>query len=146
MIPPCQEQWKHSVPECKGSEVFFPLHPVAGETRISLTYRCNRRHEVPLCHCGTPCILHVEQTDGFAHYVWECDWARHTERCGFRKRWIDPRILGAAAAAGRGAVGGDEGEEGMEEAGAGEEEEEGEKKKPAAAPEVVVIDDDDDDD
>ncbi len=70
MLPPCQERFKHSVPSRKDDE-FFPLHPVAGEERISLTYRCNRRHAIPLCtgH-GTPAILHVVQRGNFDTYVW----------------------------------------------------------------------------
>lgn len=70
MVPPCQEKWKHSVPARKEDTEHFPLHPIAGEERISLTYRCNRRHDIPLCtgH-GTPAILHVVQSGQFDQYV-----------------------------------------------------------------------------
>jgi hypothetical protein len=57
MWPPCQEDYKHSVPEQpKG---LFPHHPTAGSTRISVTFRWNRDHEIPLCSCGTRAMLHM---------------------------------------------------------------------------------------
>jgi hypothetical protein len=70
MLPGCQEQFKHSVP-ARSDKQHFPVHPLAGEERISLTYRCNRRHPVPVCggH-GTPAILHVLHRGAFDRYVW----------------------------------------------------------------------------
>lgn len=45
---------KHSVPARRDTK-HFPLHPIAGEERIFLSYRCNRRHAIPHCSGhGTP--------------------------------------------------------------------------------------------
>ena len=159
MIPPCQEKWKHAVPAPKQNEHFRP-HDVAGERHISLTYRCNRHHPIPTCDHGTPCIMHVEQRADFSTYVWECDWAKHQERCKFRTRWTDPigsttsstssttittSPAASAATAVADAVEGKGGKEKGEAAdvaaaaGAGNGEQDGKEGK---AGEIIVIDDD----
>ena len=69
-----QEEWKHSIAP---AQVIDP-HPVAGNKRINITYRCYKSHfhpkHTPRCKCGIACILRcVQRKKGNrGRYMWSC--------------------------------------------------------------------------
>lgn len=95
-----QEGWKHRFvrlihptprPVLMGVRSIHPsknvdLHPVAGNTRINITYRCYReslRPELtPRCNCGEPAVLRAAPGKG---YTWTCtqDYRPGCESCGY---------------------------------------------------------------
>jgi hypothetical protein len=69
-----QEEWKHSIAP---SPVIDP-HPIAGNKRINVTYRCYKDYlhpkYTPRCKCGVPCVLRCVQRkkDNRGRYMWSC--------------------------------------------------------------------------
>jgi hypothetical protein len=69
-----QEEWKHSIAP---SPVIDP-HPIAGNKRINITYRCYKDHlhpkYTPRCKCGIPCVLRCVQRkkENRGRYMWSC--------------------------------------------------------------------------
>ncbi|KAI8814620.1 hypothetical protein BJ742DRAFT_786151 [Cladochytrium replicatum] len=76
MFPPCQEQYRHSVPKVKSTQV--KPHPLCGPARINLTFRMARKppENVPKCHCGRPAEMRTVQRDdtseNYGKYFWSC--------------------------------------------------------------------------
>ena len=75
-----QEGWSHSVPRCADSSIH--RHPVAGLTRISLTFRMKRTDLPPLpnCRCGVPAALKARGCGAAAQYWLFCDPSRADAR------------------------------------------------------------------
>lgn len=69
-----QEEWKHSI----SPALSIDPHPIAGNTRINITYRDYRANMhprfTPKCLCGVPCVLRVVQKkrENFGKYFWMC--------------------------------------------------------------------------
>lgn len=69
-----QEEWKHSIAP---SSVIDP-HPIAGNKRINITYRCYKEHlhpkYTPRCRCGIACVLRCvsRKKDNRGRYMWSC--------------------------------------------------------------------------
>ena len=69
-----QEGWKHSIAP---TQVIDP-HPIAGNKRINITYRCYKEHlnpkYTPTCKCDIPCVLRCVQRkkDNHGRYMWSC--------------------------------------------------------------------------
>jgi hypothetical protein len=69
-----QEDWKHSVP----AALAVDAHPIAGNRRINITYRCYKEHLhpnfTPRCKCGIPCVLRcvMKKKDNRGRYMWSC--------------------------------------------------------------------------
>ncbi|KAH8698756.1 putative CUE domain protein [Talaromyces proteolyticus] len=69
-----QEEWKHSVP----TALTISPHPIAGNRRINVTYRCWRKsfdpQNIPRCRCGLPTILRCVQRkhENYGRYMWMC--------------------------------------------------------------------------
>lgn len=69
-----QEEWKHSIAPVAAIDP----HPVAGNTRINITYRYYKKslHPklTPRCKCGVPTVLRVVQKkkDSRGKYFWMC--------------------------------------------------------------------------
>ncbi|KAJ3158926.1 hypothetical protein HDU86_002095 [Geranomyces michiganensis] len=75
MFPPCQEEYRHSVPKCQSSSL--SPHPISHATRLNLTFRVSReeyQRSVPLCKCGNPAELRpvVKQEKTFGRYFYMC--------------------------------------------------------------------------
>lgn len=70
----CQESYKHSVHPASRIEP----HPVAGDRRINITFRCYREslrpEKLPKCKCGVGCVLKTVQRvkDRMGWYFWGC--------------------------------------------------------------------------
>ncbi|KAI9683989.1 MAG: hypothetical protein M1822_005816 [Bathelium mastoideum] len=70
-----QEEWKHSI---SPSQAIDP-HPVAGNKRINITYRCYKEHLnpqwTPKCRCNIPAVLRCVQKkkDNRGRYVSRLD-------------------------------------------------------------------------
>ncbi|KAF5007265.1 hypothetical protein FDECE_6418 [Fusarium decemcellulare] len=82
-----QEEWKHCISPAQSIDP----HPVAGTTRINITYRDYRANMhprlTPKCPCGLPCVLRVvtKKKENFGKYFWMC-YASNVpgkESCGF---------------------------------------------------------------
>jgi len=69
-----QEEWKHSIAP---AQVISP-HPIAGNKRLNITYRCYKDNMhpkyTPRCKCGIACILRCVQrkADNKGRYMWSC--------------------------------------------------------------------------
>lgn len=69
-----QEEWKHSI---HPAQVIDP-HPIAGNKRINVTYRCYRESfhpkYTPRCRCNVPTVLRcVQKTkENRGRYMWMC--------------------------------------------------------------------------
>ncbi|KAF2487140.1 hypothetical protein BDY17DRAFT_288412 [Neohortaea acidophila] len=69
-----QEEWKHSIAPAKSIDP----HPVAGNRRLNVTYRCYRDylhpHRTPRCKCGVPAVLRCVQKRAVTRgrYMWMC--------------------------------------------------------------------------
>jgi hypothetical protein len=69
-----QEEWKHSITPARAIDP----HPIAGNKRLNLTYRCYKEHlhpkYTPKCRCGIPCILRCVQKKAGSRgrYMWSC--------------------------------------------------------------------------
>jgi alkylated DNA repair dioxygenase AlkB len=69
-----QEEWKHSIAP---AQVIEP-HPIAGNKRINITYRCYKDHFhpkfTPRCRCGIPCVMRCVQrkSENKGRYMWSC--------------------------------------------------------------------------
>jgi hypothetical protein len=82
-----QEEWKH----CISAALSIDPHPIAGTTRINITYRDYRANMhpnfTPRCPCKMPCVLRVVQKkkENFGRYFWMCYASNVPEResCGF---------------------------------------------------------------
>ncbi|KAI5463342.1 hypothetical protein BGZ63DRAFT_352970 [Mariannaea sp. PMI_226] len=82
-----QEEWKH----CISAALSIDPHPIAGTTRINITYRDYRANMHPKfttkCHCKMPCVLRVVQKkkENFGRYFWMCYASSVPDResCGF---------------------------------------------------------------
>ncbi|KAF4975818.1 hypothetical protein FZEAL_7437 [Fusarium zealandicum] len=82
-----QEEWKH----CIAPALSIDPHPIAGTTRINITYRDYRANMhprfTPRCPCGIPCVLRVvtKKKENFGRYFWMCfaSTMPGKESCGF---------------------------------------------------------------
>ncbi|KAJ5991886.1 hypothetical protein N7451_007610 [Penicillium sp. IBT 35674x] len=69
-----QEEWKHAIAP---AQTISP-HPIAGNSRINITYRWYRDtlhpRYTPRCHCGTHAILRCSQRkqESRGRYMWMC--------------------------------------------------------------------------
>jgi 2OG-Fe(II) oxygenase superfamily len=69
-----QEEWKHSIAPSRSIDP----HPIAGNKRLNITYRCYKEHlhpqYTPKCRCGIPCVLRcVQKKKGSrGRYIWQC--------------------------------------------------------------------------
>lgn len=69
-----QEEWKHSIAP---SQAIDP-HPIAGNKRINITYRCYREpfhpKYTPRCRCNVPTVLRCvqKQEENRGKYMWMC--------------------------------------------------------------------------
>lgn len=82
-----QEEWKHSIAPAQAIDP----HPIAGNKRINITYRCYREElhpkYTPKCRCGIPCVLRCVQrkAENRGKYMWMChaNYSPGKEGCGF---------------------------------------------------------------
>lgn len=82
-----QEEWKHSIAPAQAIDP----HPVAGNKRINITYRCYKEvlhpKYTPKCKCGIPCVLRCVQRkrENRGKYMWMChaNYTPGKEGCGF---------------------------------------------------------------
>nr|POE65360.1 alpha-ketoglutarate-dependent dioxygenase alkb like 3 [Quercus suber] len=69
-----QEEWKHSIAPCQTVEP----HPLAGNKRLNITYRCYAPYlhpkYTPRCRCNVPTVLRCVQksTVTRGRYMWMC--------------------------------------------------------------------------
>lgn len=69
-----QEEWKHSIPP---AQTITP-HPVAGNKRLNITYRCYKQYLHPMytpkCKCNIPAVLRCVQKRAVTRgrYMWMC--------------------------------------------------------------------------
>ena len=69
-----QEEWKHSIAPAQSIDP----HPIAGNRRINVTYRCYREsfhpRYTPKCQCGVPAVLRCVQRkkENRGRYFWMC--------------------------------------------------------------------------
>jgi hypothetical protein len=69
-----QEEWKHSIPPAQ----VIDSHPIAGNKRINITYRCYKEYLhpnfTPRCKCQVPCVLRcvMRKKDNLGRYMWTC--------------------------------------------------------------------------
>jgi hypothetical protein len=69
-----QEEWKHSIPAVQAVD----SHPIAGNRRINITYRCYKEHLhpnfTPRCKCQIPCVLRcvMRKKGNRGRYMWSC--------------------------------------------------------------------------
>ncbi|ODQ75888.1 hypothetical protein LIPSTDRAFT_48567 [Lipomyces starkeyi NRRL Y-11557] len=74
MHAPCQEKFKHSVIPTRTVD----SHPIAGISRINITYRmyrpCFSTSKIPVCQCGISMILRCvsKKQDSLGRYFWSC--------------------------------------------------------------------------
>lgn len=70
-----QEEWKHSIAP---AQTIDP-HPLAGNKRLNITYRCYKSYMqpryTPHCKCNVPCTLRVvqKQKASRGRYMWMCN-------------------------------------------------------------------------
>lgn len=70
-----QEEWKHSIAPAQAIDP----HPVAGNKRLNITYRCYKSYMqpryTPHCKCNVPCTLRVvqKQKASRGRYMWMCN-------------------------------------------------------------------------
>jgi 2OG-Fe(II) oxygenase superfamily/GRF zinc finger len=82
-----QEEWKHSIHPA----VTIEPHPIAGNKRISITYRwyreCFHPRYTPKCRCGLPTVLKCVQKkkENRGRYMWMCQAGNipGKQSCGF---------------------------------------------------------------
>ncbi len=69
-----QEEWKHSIAPAQAIDP----HPIAGNRRINITYRCYRDsfhpRFTPRCHCNVATVLRCVQRkkENWGRYFWMC--------------------------------------------------------------------------
>lgn len=69
-----QEEWKHAIAPASAIDP----HPIAGNKRLNVTYRCYKESLHPLytprCKCGVPTVLRCVQkkTENRGKYMWMC--------------------------------------------------------------------------
>lgn len=69
-----QEEWKHSI----SPALHIEPHPVAGNKRLNITYRCYAKYLhpkfTPRCKCGVPTVLRCVQKSAVTRgrYMWMC--------------------------------------------------------------------------
>ncbi|KAI9653777.1 MAG: hypothetical protein M1831_005644 [Alyxoria varia] len=69
-----QEEWKHSIAPAQAIDP----HPISGNMRINITYRCYRKtmhpRYTPTCRCNIPCTLRCvqKQEANRGRYMWMC--------------------------------------------------------------------------
>lgn len=69
-----QEEWKHSI----APALAIDPHPLAGNKRFNITYRCYKDYlhpkYTPRCKCNVPCILRTVQKRAATRgrYIWQC--------------------------------------------------------------------------
>lgn len=69
-----QEEWKHAIAPAQAIDP----HPVAGNKRINVTYRCYKEYlhpkYTPRCKCNIPCVLRCVQKRKVTRgrYMWMC--------------------------------------------------------------------------
>lgn len=74
-----QEEWKHSIAPAKSIDP----HPVAGNRRLNVTYRCYQDHLhpkfTPRCKCDMPAVLRCVQKRAATRgrYMWMCTLKSH---------------------------------------------------------------------
>jgi hypothetical protein len=84
-----QEEWKHSIAPARSIDP----HPIAGNKRLNITYRCYKEHlhpkYTPKCRCGVPCVLRCVQRmkDNRGRYIWQCHshYSPEEKGCDFFK-------------------------------------------------------------
>lgn len=79
----CQEAYKHSIPPMRTS---FDPHPIAGQSRMNLTYRMYlpefKLENIPKCRCNNPMILRTTKSKDLK-YIWQCSSTYLQEKgCG----------------------------------------------------------------
>ncbi|KAF2760031.1 GRF zinc finger domain-containing protein [Pseudovirgaria hyperparasitica] len=82
-----QEEWKHSIAPAQSIDP----HPLAGNKRLNITYRCYKDalHPkfTPRCRCGIPTVLRCVQKrkESRGRYMWMCHahFAPDKEGCSF---------------------------------------------------------------
>ncbi|KAK9374193.1 uncharacterized protein V1513DRAFT_446987 [Lipomyces chichibuensis] len=84
MHAPCQEKYKHSVIPTRTVD----SHPIAGISRINITYRmyrpCFSTSKIPVCKCGISMILRCvsKKQDSLGRYFWSCSASyQQDKRC-----------------------------------------------------------------
>lgn len=69
-----QEEWKHSIAPASAIDP----HPLAGNRRLNITYRCYKAslhpRFTPRCKCGVPTVLRCVQRkrENRGRYMWMC--------------------------------------------------------------------------
>ncbi|QIW94897.1 hypothetical protein AMS68_000415 [Peltaster fructicola] len=69
-----QEEWKHAIAPAQRIDP----HPIAGNKRINITYRCYKDYlhprYTPRCKCNVPCVLRCVQKQKATRgrYMWMC--------------------------------------------------------------------------
>ncbi|KAF2720965.1 hypothetical protein K431DRAFT_285230 [Polychaeton citri CBS 116435] len=87
-----QEEWKHAVAPAAKIEP----HPIAGNRRLNVTYRCYKEYlhpeYTPRCKCGVACVLRCvqKQEASRGRYMWMChaQYSPGQKGCGFFT-WAD---------------------------------------------------------
>ncbi|KAI8054332.1 hypothetical protein BDF22DRAFT_678581 [Syncephalis plumigaleata] len=94
MHPPTQEQWRHQIPAAP-----VHPHPLAGLTRINITFRHYRRDQalsgIPRCSCNLPCQLRsvTRREKNFGKYFYCCQaaYSQQGRQCSFFAWWQEPQ-------------------------------------------------------
>lgn len=82
-----QEEWKHAITP---AQTIDP-HPIAGNKRLNITYRCYKKYLqprlTPRCKCGVPVTLRCvqKQKASRGRYMWMCmrNYTPGEKGCGF---------------------------------------------------------------
>ncbi|EON63815.1 hypothetical protein W97_03043 [Coniosporium apollinis CBS 100218] len=82
-----QEEWKHSIAPASAIDP----HPLAGNKRLNITYRCYKAslhpRFTPRCKCGVPTVLRCVQRkrENRGRYMWMChaNYTPGQEGCSF---------------------------------------------------------------
>jgi hypothetical protein len=94
MHPPTQEQWRHQIPAAP-----VHPHPLAGSTRINITFRHYRQDHalsgIPRCSCDLPCQLRsvIRREKNFGKYFYCCQaaYSQQGRQCSFFAWWQEPQ-------------------------------------------------------
>ena len=82
-----QEEWKHAITPAQAIDP----HPIAGNKRLNITYRCYKKYLepkiTPRCKCGVPVTLRCvqKQKASRGRYMWMCmrNYTPGEKGCGF---------------------------------------------------------------
>ncbi|KAF2739573.1 putative CUE domain protein [Polyplosphaeria fusca] len=82
-----QEEWKHSI----APALAIDPHPLAGNRRLNITYRCYKANLhpnfTPKCECGVPTVLRcaTRRKESRGRYMWMChtNYVPGEKGCGY---------------------------------------------------------------